>query len=65
MPAADAPGKVGFADLVAHMPRHVASTTLEATEWVNSHLIKSDAVGEISRLKQQPGRTSWLPVITL
>ena len=45
----------GFADRMNSMPKHVASTTLEAAEW-NASLIKTDVAEEVSRLKQQPGQ---------
>jgi dihydrofolate reductase len=38
------------------LPKHVVSTTLDKVEWNNSTLIKGDAVEEIAKLKQQPGR---------
>ena len=45
----------GFADRFNSMPKCVASKTLKKLEWNNSHLIKGDLAGEVSRLKQQPG----------
>ena len=38
------------------VPKVVVSTSLEKAEWENSTLIRSDVAGQISRLKQQPGR---------
>ncbi|AKR36162.1 MAG TPA: pyrimidine reductase [Bacillus sp. (in: Bacteria)] len=45
----------GFADKMNSMPKFVASTTLEKTEW-NANLIKGNIVEEISKLKEQPGQ---------
>ncbi|ENQ3111736.1 pyrimidine reductase [Bacillus anthracis] len=45
----------GFADKMNSMPKFVASTTLEKTEW-NANLIKDNIVEEISKLKEQPGQ---------
>lgn len=47
---------VGFADKMNSMPKHVVSTTLESLDWNNSRLIKTNAVEEVKRLKQQPGK---------
>lgn len=45
----------GFADKMNNMTKYVVSTTLNKADWTNSHLIKSNVVEEISKLKQQPG----------
>lgn len=45
----------GFADKMNSMPKFVASTTLEKTEW-NAKLIKGNIVEEISKLKEQSGQ---------
>lgn len=45
----------GFADKMNSIPKFVASTTLEKTEW-NANLIKGNIVEEISKLKEQPGQ---------
>lgn len=37
------------------IPKYVASRTLVAVEWNNSHLLGSDVAGEVAKLKQQPG----------
>jgi len=34
----------------------VFSRTLKSADWINTHLVKDDLVGEIKRLKQQPGK---------
>ena len=39
-----------------NLPKIVFSKTLKSAEWKNSILVKSDAVKEISRLKQMPGQ---------
>ena len=48
----------GFADRMNSLPKYVVSTTLNAPdlEWNNSRLIRGDIAGEISKLKQQPGK---------
>ena len=46
----------GFADRFNSMPKFVASRTLKKLAWNNSHLIKGDLAGEVSKLKEQPGR---------
>jgi len=54
--AASWPGRKdaeGFADKFNRMPKYVASRTLKTLEWNNSHLIKGDLAGEVSKLKQQ------------
>ena len=38
-------------------PKYVLSRTLERVTWNNSSLIRGDAVAEIRKLRQQPGRT--------
>lgn len=45
----------GFADRINGLPKYVVSTTLEAAEWNNSHVINTNVAQEISRLKEQPG----------
>ncbi len=37
-------------------PKFVVSTTLTTAEWTNSTLITGDVAGEITKLKQQPGK---------
>jgi dihydrofolate reductase len=52
--------KTGSDDPVAvHMskPKYVVSATLDRTEeWPDSTLIRDDVAGQLSRLKQQPGK---------
>jgi dihydrofolate reductase len=38
-------------------PKYVVSRGLERVTWNNSSLIKGDVVGELRKLRQQPGRT--------
>ena len=38
-------------------PKYVLSRSLEHVTWNNSSLIKGDTVGELRKLRQQPGRT--------
>jgi dihydrofolate reductase len=42
-----------WADKLNSMPKYVVSSTLKDAKWSNSTVIKSDMVGEISKLKQQ------------
>jgi dihydrofolate reductase len=47
----------GFAGYMNNTPKYVVSRTLrEPLEWKNSTLIKGGIAGEISRLRQQPGK---------
>src|SRR2546422_2584089 len=47
---------VGFADKMNYMSKYVVSTTLKELDWNNSHLIKTNVVEEVKKLKQQPGK---------
>jgi dihydrofolate reductase len=38
-----------------HLPKYVASTTLDKLEWNNSTLLKGDVAAEVAKLKRQPG----------
>lgn len=38
------------------MPKYVVSATLDKVEWSGSKLIKGDVVGEVGKLKQEPGK---------
>lgn len=56
--AAAWPGRrdeAGFADRMNNLPKYVVSTTLQQAEWNNSHVIRDNVAGQISKLKQQPG----------
>jgi len=50
-----APGEE-IADQMNNLAKIVFSRTLESVEWHNSTLVKNDAVAEISKLKQLPGK---------
>ena len=43
-------------DHINAMPKYVVSTTLTDPEWNNTQVIAGDVVGEITRLKQAPGK---------
>ena len=45
-----------IADQMNNLAKIVFSRTLESVEWQNSTLVKNDAVAEISKLKQLPGK---------
>ncbi|GGG44759.1 dihydrofolate reductase family protein [Hymenobacter glacieicola] len=45
----------GFADRMNRLPKFVASTTLETTEW-NATLLRGDVVQAVANLKQQPNQ---------
>jgi dihydrofolate reductase len=45
-----------IADKMNNLPKIVFSKTLEKVEWNNSRLVKDNIEGEISKLKQQPGK---------
>jgi class 3 adenylate cyclase len=40
---------------INEIPKYVVSNTLKSADWNNSTLISGDVVGEITRLKEQPG----------
>ena len=46
----------GMADQMNHTPKYVVSSTLASADWQNSTLINGDVAGQISSLKQQPGK---------
>jgi dihydrofolate reductase len=47
----------GFADFMNNTPKYVVSNTLEGElEWQNSTLLKGDLAGELTKLKQEPGK---------
>jgi dihydrofolate reductase len=46
----------GMADQMNNTPKYVVSTTLTSADWHNSTLINDDVAGQISDLKQQPGK---------
>jgi dihydrofolate reductase len=46
----------GFAHRMNSLPKYVASRTLTAVEWQNSHLIEGDVVEAVAALRQQDGQ---------
>jgi dihydrofolate reductase len=48
------------ADWMNNTQKHVASTTLESTEWQNSTVLEGDVAEAVSRLKQEDGETITL-----
>jgi dihydrofolate reductase len=44
------------AEAMNRLPKVVFSRTLETADWSNSRLVRDDIAGEITRLKQQPGK---------
>jgi dihydrofolate reductase len=49
-----------FADKMNHIDKYVVSSTLEKAEWTNSHIIRDDVAGELSNLKNLPGKNILL-----
>jgi dihydrofolate reductase len=47
---------VAFARKINAMPKIVFSNTLEKAEWTHTRLVRGNAVEEVSRLKQLPGK---------
>ena len=45
-----------FGERMNSLPKVVVSKTLKAVEWKNSSLIQKNAIEEIAKLKEQPGR---------
>jgi dihydrofolate reductase len=46
----------GMADQMNSIPKVVVSTTLETARWQNSTLINGDVAGQLTELKQRPGK---------
>ena len=44
------------ADFMNAVPKYVFSRTLDRADWNNSTLVKDDAAGAVSRLKEAPGK---------
>jgi len=38
------------------LPKYVASHTLTSADWNNSHILGGDAIAEVAKLKEQPGK---------
>src|SRR5712692_7201031 len=49
------PGTGAFGERMNSLPKYVASTTLQKTEW-NASLIKGDLAEAVNKLKQEPGQ---------
>ena len=45
-----------LSDRMNSMPKYVVSTTLSDPAWNNTSVISRDVVGEVERLKEQPGQ---------
>ncbi len=45
-----------MADMFNHLPKHVASTTLQKADWKNSTLLHHNAIEEIQKMKGQSGK---------
>jgi dihydrofolate reductase len=55
--ADDGPGEAGFIERINHLPKYVASTTLqEPLDW-NGTLLTGDVDTAVAELKQQPGES--------
>jgi len=48
--------EAGFSDRMNGMPKYVVSTTLKTADWNNSHLIQTNVIEEIAKLRDEPGR---------
>jgi dihydrofolate reductase len=46
----------GFAERMNSMPKYVVSNTLQQADWNNTTILRGNAIEEVSRLKQSPGR---------
>src|SRR5512144_67052 len=57
---ASAPGEVEHAHWLDQSPKIVFSRTMQATEWVNSQVVRENIPDEVRRLKAQPGKNILL-----
>jgi dihydrofolate reductase len=48
------------ADFMNTIPKVVFSRTLETATWSNTRLVRGEAVDEVARLKQQPGKDMFI-----
>jgi dihydrofolate reductase len=53
--------EVPMARFLNNSPKYVASTTLNTLDWQPATLIKEDLPGELTKLKQQPGKNILIP----
>jgi dihydrofolate reductase len=49
--------KTGITDYLNKTPKFVVSSSLKKADWVNTTILSGDAVKEITKLKQQPGKS--------
>src|SRR5258706_12548814 len=49
--------EIGFADKFNSMPKYVVSKTLKNVEWNNSHIISTNSIEAIQKLKNQEGES--------
>jgi dihydrofolate reductase len=66
--AADNPSstrsEIEFANAINRIPKVVFSKTLEKVDWENARLVKENAVEEVLKLKEQPGKDLWIGGLT-
>jgi dihydrofolate reductase len=48
------------AELMNSIPKYVFSKTMEKAEWNNTQLLKGDAVKELKKIKEQPGKNLYI-----
>lgn len=48
--------EIPMAQAIDGLPKYVASTTRDEVIWENSTLLEDDVAGEVSKLKQPPGK---------
>lgn len=53
--------EVPMAAFLIKSPKYVVSNTLERLDWQPANLITGDLTGELTRLKQQPGKNIQVP----
>ena len=58
-------GELEFADRFNAIPKIVFSGTLQKAEWNNTKLINGNAIDEVKKLKQQPGKNISIGGISL
>ena len=49
--------KTGITDYLNKTPKFVVSSSLKKADWVNTTILSGDLVEEITKLKQQPGKS--------
>ena len=50
-----------MADFLNNSPKYVVSTTLDTLGWAHSSLLTGDLAGQLTKLKQQPGKNILIP----